>query len=84
MTNDSHTGEHRGPALMTKIKITLAVIVAVLVLIVVFQNIESVTTRVLWVEIPMPRALLLFVMLAIGFGAGVLVTGAAYRRRAKD
>ncbi|MCC5829637.1 MAG: hypothetical protein JJU36_09345 [Phycisphaeraceae bacterium] len=32
-------------------------------------------------QISMPRALLLIVMLAVGFGVGSLLTGSIYRRR---
>lgn len=68
---------------MAKIKIAMGVAIGILVLIVIIQNTQTVTTRLLFMEISMPRALLLIVMLAVGFAAGVLVTGAAYRKRAK-
>jgi uncharacterized integral membrane protein len=50
--------------------ISLAVI---LVLIVILQNTEEVVTKVLWLDIPMPRALLLFITFLVGFGSGYLV-----------
>jgi uncharacterized integral membrane protein len=83
MTTESTPKHDRSPSAMTKIKIALAVLLGILVLIIVFQNIETVTTRILWLEIPMPLALLQLLMLAIGFAGGVLATGAAYRKRSK-
>ena len=60
----------------TKPKIKLAAIgtLVVLGLIIVLQNTESVQTKVLFMEISMPRALLLLVTLCIGFIAGVAGT----------
>jgi uncharacterized integral membrane protein len=49
-------------------------IVALLVLIVVLQNTESVQTDVLFISISMPRAVLLFGTLVIGFLLGLLAT----------
>tara|TARA_R110000782_G_scaffold101029_7_gene187488 strand:- start:3137 stop:3376 length:240 start_codon:yes stop_codon:yes gene_type:complete len=49
--------------------IALSVIV---ILILIFQNRASVDTRVLFVTITMPRAVLLVVMLAVGFVLGLL------------
>jgi lipopolysaccharide assembly protein A len=83
MTTEEKPTEKHGMELMTKIKIILVAIIAILVLIVIFQNTHPVTTRLLFMEVSMPRALLLIMMLAIGFAAGVLVTGAAYRKRTK-
>jgi uncharacterized integral membrane protein len=49
--------------------IALSVIV---VLILIFQNRENVSTDILFVTITMPRAVLLIVVLAIGFVLGLL------------
>ena len=54
-------------------------IIALLVLIVVLQNTESVRTDLLFVSITMPRAVLLFVTFVIGFLLGLFV-----RRRAAE
>ena len=52
-------------------------IIALLVLIIVLQNTESVRTDLLFVSITMPRAVLLFVTFVIGFILGMF----ARRRR---
>lgn len=49
-------------------------IAALLVLIVVLQNTESVQTDILFISISMPRAVLLFGTLVIGFVLGLLAT----------
>jgi uncharacterized integral membrane protein len=83
MSDKEKPAEQRGMTAKAKIKITVAAIAGVFVLILIFQNLDAVPTRVLWTEIHIPHALLLFIMLLVGFGAGVLVTGAVYRKRAK-
>ena len=47
-------------------------IIALLILIVIFQNTESVSTSILFVEFSMPRVALLFITLIIGIVLGVL------------
>lgn len=74
----------RGIAMKTKAKVAMAAVIGVLVLILIFQNLDAVPTRVFWYEYDMPLAMLLVVMLVVGFGAGVLVTGVAYRKRSKQ
>jgi len=54
-------------------------IIALLVVIIVLQNTESVRTDLLFVSITMPRAVLLFVTFVIGFLLGLFV-----RRRAAE
>jgi len=60
--------------------ITLAILL-VLSLIVIIQNTAIVETRILFITFQMPRALLLFITLFIGFILGVLV--ALWNRRDK-
>lgn len=55
-------------------------ILFVLALIVAFQNTETVETRLFFATLKMPRAVLLFATLLLGFLIGVLVT-AGWRRR---
>ncbi len=57
---------------MDKTKLIVALLVAILTLIVVLQNTEAVQTRLLFVTVTMPRVLLLFLMLVIGFILGVV------------
>jgi uncharacterized integral membrane protein len=63
-----------------KIKIIGGAIVALLIVIVVLQNTESVQTQLLFVSITMPRAALLFGTLLIGFALGVLTAGHLVRK----
>ena len=60
---------------MDKVKIVLVAVVALLVLIVVLQNTESVETTLLFVKVTMPRAALLFGTLLVGFALGALTGG---------
>lgn len=55
-----------------KAKKILFAAIAVLVVIVIFQNTESVQTKILFVSISMPRILLLFATLAVGFVLGAM------------
>jgi len=57
---------------MNKPKAILIGAVALLVLIVVLQNTESVDTRLLFATVSMPLAALLFTTLLIGYGLGLL------------
>ncbi len=69
-----------GPTLKRNLKIVVVAAAVVVVAILVFQNTEPTRTKILFATITMPRAVLLVVMLAIGFALGVLT---AARLRAK-
>ncbi len=58
-----------------KTKMIIVATLALVVLIVVLQNTESVETRLLFTTITMPRAALLFGTLLVGFAMGVLAAG---------
>ena len=59
-------------------------LLAIIVVIVVWQNTEQVETRFLLAKVTMPRAVLLATTTAIGFALGVLVSViVSYRRRAR-
>ena len=60
-------------------KLVGILVIAVLILIVILQNMESVSTKILFVTITMPRAALLFIALAIGFIAGLVVAATTRR-----
>ncbi len=66
-----------------KIKLLIVAILVVIVVIVVFQNAAPVTTKILLVDVEMPRALLLFVTLAIGFVAGLVAASSFAGKRRK-
>lgn len=54
-------------------RVILGVVLAVLAIIVVMQNTEDVSTRILFFSVTMPRAVLLFVTLLVGFILGMVV-----------
>lgn len=69
---------------MQKVKLAIAVIIAIVVLIVVFQNTHQAELKILFLEpIKMPSFLLLLMCLAIGFGLGWLTSAIIRRRKAK-
>ena len=55
-------------------------ILAVLLLIVVLQNTQTVETKLLWMSFRMPRALLLFITLLMGTILGLLIGERSKRR----
>jgi uncharacterized integral membrane protein len=55
-------------------KLILAMLGAVLVIIIILQNTESVETRLLFMRVSMPRAILLFIACLIGFVVGMITT----------
>lgn len=59
---------------MKKLKMIVAIVLSILVLIVVLQNTKSVETKLLFVTISMPRALLLFLTFLFGYIAGAIST----------
>ena len=66
--------------MFTKVKIGGIAVLAALLIIVIIQNTESVETRILFVSLTMPRAVLLFVVFVIGIVTGLL-TAFAYGSR---
>jgi uncharacterized integral membrane protein len=58
-----------------RIKIVIIVLVAVLTLIVVLQNTQSVETKILFIPLKMSLAALLFGTATAGFLLGILVAG---------
>jgi uncharacterized integral membrane protein len=59
---------------MKQAKIIAALILAIVCLIIVLQNTATVETKILFISITMPRAVLLLATTAIGFALGVLVS----------
>lgn len=57
---------------MNRLRVVGAVVLMVVLVILMVQNRESVTTRLLWVEVEMPQSILLLVTALLGFGAGAL------------
>ena len=67
---------------MSRWKLVLVVIIGILAIIVVVQNTQTVDTKLLFVTVTMPRAVLLFITLVIGFVIGVLSAEKITRKRA--
>lgn len=53
-----------------KIKLSVVGLAAVVMMIIIFQNIQEVRTQILFVKVEMPLALLLFLTLAVGYALG--------------
>ena len=66
---------------MERFKLVLGVVIALLALIIVLQNTETVETRLLFITISMPRAVLLFGTTLIGFALGVLASFSLMKKR---
>ena len=65
---------------MNKARNIIVIVIALLSVFVILQNTQTVETRLLFVTISMPRALLLIVTFLVGFAVGVILTG-HWRRR---
>ena len=57
---------------MKKTKMIIAAIIAILLVIIIFQNLETVSTRLLFATVKMPQAALLFLTAAAGFVIGLI------------
>jgi len=64
----------------TKAKIIGAVVLAIIAVILILQNRDSVTTHLLFAEVTMPRAVLLVLTLIIGIVIGLLIAVSISRR----
>lgn len=58
---------------MTRTKLVITAVLALLVLIVILQNTAAVETKILFITLTMPRAVLLIGTTLVGFLLGVLV-----------
>ena len=59
---------------MNRFKMISMTILAILGVIIILQNMETVETQLLFFTIPMPRAVLLMGTTLIGFALGILVS----------
>ena len=69
--------------MVRKTKLIIAGVLSVLMIVVILQNTEAVETKLLFVSISMPRALLLLITLLIGFVCGILLAGRIGRSKKK-
>lgn len=67
---------------MQKARLIGMATLALLVIIIVLQNTDSVETKLLFLKLEMPRAALLFGTLIIGFALGILTAGRLVARKA--
>ncbi|UCG88456.1 MAG: LapA family protein [Gemmatimonadota bacterium] len=65
---------------MARWKLGAVALIVIVAIIVVAQNTQSVETKVLFVTVVMPRAVLLLITLLVGFALGVLAVGRMSRR----
>ena len=65
---------------MSKAKLITVGVLAAVVLIVLFQNRQSVDTHFLFVTVTMPRAILLGTTAVLGFAGGVVVSLSYFRK----
>lgn len=59
---------------MSRVRLFSALALVALIVIVALQNTEPVQTRILFTTVAMPRAVLIFISGAVGFGVGLLVS----------
>lgn len=57
---------------MDKVRLALAALAALILIILILQNTEDVETRILFVTVVMPRAVLIAITALFGFVIGVL------------
>lgn len=69
---------------MTKVKVFVFGVVALLAIIIFFQNTESVNTQILFAKIEMPRAMMLLFTLLLGFVMGMVASAFLRRRKTKE
>jgi uncharacterized integral membrane protein len=67
------TGGPTGRPIWKRPRVILGVLLAALAIVIVLQNTEEVSTRILFFTVTMPRAVLLFVTLLVGFILGMVV-----------
>ena len=68
---------------MKKIKLIAIVVISIVAFIIFLQNTESVETRILFMKVSMPRAILLILTFLAGFVAGTITTSMLLRKSGK-
>jgi uncharacterized integral membrane protein len=67
----------------SNIKVIVLAVIALLVLIIIFQNRAAVETKILFVSFQMPRFILLVFTFLLGFAAGIIALMKVNRDKAK-
>ena len=65
---------------MGKIRNIIIALLVVLAIIVIFQNTQAVETKLLFVTVTMPRALLLMVAFLVGLAVGFVLSGFWFKK----
>jgi len=68
---------------MKKAKLIVIIVISILVFIIFLQNTESVETKILFMQVSMPRAILLILTFIVGFVAGTVTTSLVLRKSEK-
>jgi uncharacterized integral membrane protein len=68
---------------MKKAKLIAIIVISILAFIVFLQNTESVETKILFMNVAMPRAILLILTFIVGFVAGTITTSLLLRKSGK-
>ena len=68
---------------MKKVKVIVIIVISVLAFIIFLQNTESVETKILFMKVAMPRAILLISTFLVGFVAGTITTSMLLRKSGK-
>jgi len=66
---------------MGKIRNIIIALLVVLAIIVIFQNTQAVETKLLFVTVTMPRALLLMVTFLVGLAVGFILSGFWFQKK---
>ncbi|MBS3825679.1 LapA family protein [Candidatus Bipolaricaulota bacterium] len=65
---------------MRKIKLASAAIITILLIIIIFQNLDPVSTRLLFWTVKPPQAALIFIAAVAGFALGVVGSFTFFKR----
>lgn len=57
---------------MRKVKLATGAIIAILLIVIIFQNLDPVSTRLLFTTVKLPHAALIFLAATAGFALGVV------------
>ncbi len=68
---------------MKKVKVIAIIVISILAFIIFLQNTESVETKILFMKVTMPRAILLILTFLVGFVAGTITTSMILRKSEK-
>jgi uncharacterized integral membrane protein len=68
---------------MKKVKLIVIIVISILAFIIFLQNTKSVETKILFMKVSMPRAILLISTFLVGFVAGLITTSMLLRKSEK-